>query len=129
MSDSLRSRAGVAAGVVALMLATGVAVWAIGHHHANSPSVKFGPGIVVATPYQGTAYLGANRSLNTQPTGTAYSFGPNISWDDATGGRHEGGRPGCIRYFRAARVQRMEVVTYPLPDGVESAGTVVWVQC
>jgi hypothetical protein len=129
MSGPLRSRIGVASAFVVLLLAAGAAGWAIGHSGKTSPVFKVEPGLVYATPSEGTAYLGANQPLNRQPRGIAYSFPPGIKWIDANGSINDGGRPACIRYYRAVRVKKMEAVIYPYPDGGGFSGTVVWVQC
>jgi len=109
------------------MIVAGVAGWAIGHHHGSSAEFKVVPGIVYATPSDGTAYLGADQSLNRRPSGDAYSFPPGISWIDADGVIHEGVRPTCVPYYHAVRVKDMEAVSYPIAGG--SSGTVLWVQC
>lgn len=89
---------------------------------------KVGPGIVYATPSEGTAYIGVNEPLKHQPYGVAYKFSPNTTWLDSTGGIHDGSRPSCVPYYHAVRVRRMEAVTYPI-DGGTAEGTVVWVKC
>lgn len=115
--------------IVVLLLATGVAGWAIGHSGRTSSVFRVEPGIVYATPSGGTAYLGASQPLNRQPTGIAYSFPADIKWFDATGTINDGGQPACIRYYRATRVTKMGAVIYPYPGGGGFSGTVVWVQC
>lgn len=102
------------------MLLTGLAGWAIGHNHASGAEFKVEPGTVMATPSEGTAYLGADRQF-------AYSFPPDMPWIDADGVIHGGGRPTCVSYYHAVRVKNMEAVIYPMEGG--SAGTVLWVQC
>jgi hypothetical protein len=116
-----------AACAVVLMLGTGLAGWAIGRHHESSSEFKVEPGIVYATPYEGTAYLGADQQLNRQPNGIAYSFPPDIAWIDANGVIHFGGRPACVPYYHAVRVKNMEAVSYPIAGA--SSFTVLWVQC
>jgi hypothetical protein len=123
-----RSWISLAVGVVVLMLGSGVAGWAIGHHRSNSSEFKVAPGTVYLTPSGGTAYLGANQSLNRQPRGIAYSLPPIMSWDDANGATNDG-HPTCIPFYHAVRVKRMEAVIWPLPDGGGRSGTVLWVQC
>jgi hypothetical protein len=122
-----RSRITAAIGVVALVVAAGVLGYIIGHGHRGSV-FTVGPGILYATPSEGTAYLGANEHLNRQPTGFAYSFSPGSTWIDANGSIQQSSRPSCVSYYHAVRVKSMEAVRFPLPGG-GSMGTVVWVQC
>jgi hypothetical protein len=88
---------------------------------------RVGPGIVYATPTEGTAYIGANEPLNDQPYGVAYKFPPDMTWIDGAGGVHDGSRPSCVPYNHAVRVRSMEAVMYSTEAGV-SQGTVVWVK-
>lgn len=113
-------------GVVALVVA-GALGYLLGHGNRSSV-FKVGAGLVYATPNEGTAYLGANEPLNRQPTGFAYSFPPDITWTDATGAIHQGGRPSCVPYDHPVHVQSMEAVMYPIETG-GSMGTIVWVKC
>jgi len=129
LAVALLPRPKITAAVVifALVAATGAIGYVIGHGNRGSV-FTVGPGLVYATPTEGTAYVGANEPLNRQPTGFAYSFPPGLPWIDADGSMHDGSRPSCVPYYHAVRVKRMEAVMYPI-EGGGSMGTVVWVEC
>jgi hypothetical protein len=115
----------VAAAVV--VVGAGAIGYVIGHHDRGSV-FTVGPGIVYATPTEGTAYLGADQPLNREPHGFAYFFPPTVASISPIGAVDAGGsRPPCVPYYHAVRVKRMEVVKYPIGGAYE--GTVVWVQC
>lgn len=127
MSRWPESRVALAVAVVALVLAAGALGYVLGHGNRGSV-FRIGPGIVYATPNEGTAYLGAHQRLNRAPTGFAYTFPPDLTWVDANGAIHDASRPSCVPYYHAVQVKRMEAVMYPL-EGGGSMGTVAWVQC
>ena len=117
----------LAVGVVALVVGAGALGYFIGHRNRGSV-FTVGPGLVYATPSEGTAYLGANEPLNRQPTGFAYWVPPGVTWIDGNNSMHEGGQPSCVPYYHAVHVKSMEAVMYPI-EGGGSMGTVVWVRC
>jgi hypothetical protein len=111
---------------IALFLGVGVLGYFLGHRHRAVFMV--GPGIVYATPSEGTAYLGAHQPLNREATGFAYAYPPTEMWIGADGSENQGSRPPCVPYYHPVRVKNMEVVQVPLPGGGYT-GTVLWVQC
>ena len=112
---------------VAALVAAGVLGYVIGHRGGGA-TFSVGPGLVYATPNEGTAYLGVDQPLDRQPRGFAYFFPPNVAWIDASGAVHGGGeRPTCVPNYHAVRVKEMEAVTYPI--GGSRVGTVLWVRC
>ena len=68
-----------------------------------------------------------SRSTVSQPALPTRSP-PDITWTDATGAIHQGGRPSCVPYDHPVHVQSMEAVMYPIETG-GSMGTIVWVKC
>jgi hypothetical protein len=112
---------------VALVVAVGALGYVVGHSNRGSV-FTVEPGLVYATPTEGTAYLGANQPLNRQPTGFAYFLPPDVHWIDANGTVQEGSnRPPCVPYYHAVRVKSMEAVIFPIGGLYE--GTVLWVHC
>jgi hypothetical protein len=127
MSRPPGSKVTLAIGVVAAVIAACALGYVVGHSKRGS-GFTVGPGIVYATPSEGTAYLGAHEPLNRQPTGFAYLFPRGLTWIDANGSVHQGSRPPCVPYYHAVHVKSMEAVMYTIAGG-GSMGTVVWVQC
>lgn len=113
---------------IAVTIALGVVAFLVGHRGTSSTVTVTGPGIADLGIGAGTAYVGANESLNRQPYGFAYSIPQGISWTDANGSLHDGGRPTCLPPAQGVRVKDIEAVQFSTPGGV-TTGTVLWVQC
>jgi hypothetical protein len=113
---------------VALTAAVGVVAYLVGHSGGSSTITVTGPGIADLGQSGGTAYVGAGERLNRQPYGFAYSIPTDVSWSDASGSLHDGGRPSCMPVGKAEHIKNIEAVQFTIPDGT-TTGTVLWIQC
>lgn len=113
--------------VTVVLLVVGIGGFMAGRHWRTG-NVISSVGIADASPYGGTAYIGAHQSLTRPPSGFAYFLPSHVTWIDSTGTVHEGSRPSCLRYYHAERVASMTVTKVPLGEGAYS-GTVILVKC